>query len=278
MQREGEWWGFDTAIYMRPGERVYAEHNMPDEPILIARDLRKSFGQGAMEAQVIRGISLTFQVGEFTAIIGPSGSGKSTLLYMLGALERPTAGEILIAGRPLSTMTEAQLAQLRNQTLGFVFQFHFLLPEFTARENVAIPLIIRGQVPADVAFRDAERLLHRVGLADKIHSFPKTMSGGQMQRVAVARALINKPQIVFCDEPTGNLDSQSSEQVYYLLRELNQELRQTIVVVTHERTFADRSDRIIELIDGVIARDETRRPPGSHGQATEPATGNSDTP
>ncbi len=234
------------------------------EPILVARDLYKTFEQGELRTDVIRGISLSFQPGEFTAIVGPSGSGKSTLLYMLGALERPTDGSITIAGEEIAALGDIALARLRNQTLGFIFQFHFLLAEFTARENVAIPLAIHGGMPMAKALAQADSLLERVGLGDRLRSRPGQLSGGQAQRVAVARALINAPRIVFCDEPTGSLDTHSAEQVYYLLRDLNQERGQTIIVVTHERTFAERCDRIIRLVDGVIESDEWQKtgPPG----------------
>lgn len=223
---------------------------------MLARDLHKFFGQGDLRVEIIRGINLTFERGEFTSIIGPSGSGKSTLLYMLGGLERPTVGQVTIDGEDIYALNDVELAHLRNRTLGFVFQFHFLLPEFSSRENVAMPLLIRGDTPPEVAFNKADALLNLVGLTDKVHSRPGQMSGGQMQRVAIARALINDPQIVFCDEPTGSLDTQSSEQVYQLLRELNRSLRQTIIVVTHERGFAGRSDRIISIVDGSVACDD----------------------
>lgn len=226
------------------------------EHILVARDLRRVFGQGDLRTEVIKGINITFERGEFTSIVGPSGSGKSTLLYMLGGLERPTSGTVTIADEDIYELNDVELALLRNRALGFVFQFHFLLPEFSSRENVAMPLLIRGDIPSEQALARADELLGLVGLSDKIHSRPGQMSGGQMQRVAIARALVNNPQIVFCDEPTGSLDTQSSEQVYFLLRELNTTIQQTIIVVTHESSFADRSDRIIRIVDGQVACDD----------------------
>ncbi|HEX2949727.1 MAG TPA: ABC transporter ATP-binding protein [Armatimonadota bacterium] len=228
------------------------------EPILAAKDVRKVFGTGAVATEIIHGINVRFDEGEFTAIIGPSGSGKSTLLYMLGALERPTSGAIFIAGQDIAHLSDLELAHLRNSTLGFVFQFHFLLPEFSSRENVAMPLLIHGGVSAIEAMKRADDMLARVGLGDKVQARPGEMSGGQMQRVAIARALINQPRIIFCDEPTGSLDTQSSEQVYHLLRELNSEFHQTIIVVTHETNFADRSDRVITIVDGCVEQDERR--------------------
>lgn len=228
---------------------------MADTPILHATALTKVFGEGDLTTEVIRDISLAFAPGEFTAIVGPSGSGKSTLLYMLGALERPTSGSITIAGEELAEMNDIQLAALRNRTLGFIFQFHFLLAEFTARENVALPLLIEGDVAMPEALARADALLERVGLGNRRDARPAQLSGGQAQRVAVARALINNPRIVFCDEPTGSLDTHSSEQVYQLLRELNTEMGQTIIIVTHEPNLANRSDRIIRLVDGRIESD-----------------------
>ncbi len=233
-------------------------------PILIAEHLRRVFSQGPIQTEVIHDISLTFDAGEFTAIIGPSGSGKSTLLYLLGALEHPTAGRIVIAGQDLTELDDVQRAHLRNRILGFVFQFHFLLPEFTARENAAMPLLIRGDVAMAKAFAQAESLLRLVGLDDKMASRPGELSGGQNQRVAIARALVNQPRIVFCDEPTGSLDTQSSESVYQLLRQLNAELGQTIIVVTHELAFAERADRVIRVVDGRVESDERRR--GQEGE------------
>ena len=231
------------------------------EPILAAVDVHKVFGTGDLSTEVIHGINLAFLAAEFTAIIGPSGSGKSTLLYMLGALERPTSGSIFIGGENLASLDDVQLAHLRNRMLGFVFQFHFLLPEFSARENVAMPLLIHGDIPSNEAYRLADELLQHVGLEEKLHARPGQLSGGQNQRVAIARALINHPKIVFCDEPTGSLDKQSAEQVYCLLRELNRDMQQTIIVVTHERTFAERSDRVINIVDGKVESDEQRQNP-----------------
>lgn len=229
------------------------------ETILHAQDIHKVFGVGEMATEIIHGITLSFETGEFTAIIGPSGSGKSTLLYMLGALERPTRGSIIIAGQDTATMDDIMLAHLRNAILGFVFQFHFLLPEFTARENVAMPLLIQGRGASNEAYAKAEAMLERVGMKGRMTARPGQLSGGQAQRVAIARALVNSPRIVFCDEPTGSLDTQSSEQVYRLLRELNSELHQTIIVVTHETTFADRSDRIINIVDGRVESDRRQQ-------------------
>jgi lipoprotein-releasing system ATP-binding protein len=191
--------------------------------------------------------------------MGPSGCGKSTLLYLLGGLDNPTSGRVLLDGKDYANMKEKEKSRMRRTELGFVFQFHFLLPEFSSRENVAMPLLIHGGVSAIEAMKRADDMLARVGLGDKVQARPGEMSGGQMQRVAIARALINQPRIIFCDEPTGSLDTQSSEQVYHLLRELNSEFHQTIIVVTHEANFAERSDRVITIVDGRVEQDERRK-------------------
>jgi lipoprotein-releasing system ATP-binding protein len=222
--------------------------------ILRARAVRKVF-DGEVKTEVLRGIDLSFRRGEFAAIIGASGSGKSTLLYLLGALDRPTEGSIEIAGQDVSRLNDAALARLRNESIGFVFQFHFLLPEFTATENVEIPMLTLGKPSRSAMRQRAQVLLERVGLGHRLNSYPSRMSGGEQQRVAIARALANAPQIVLCDEPTGNLDSRNSEQVYDLLREVNREQEQTIIVVTHDLTFAQRADRIVRLSDGAVVED-----------------------
>ncbi len=226
---------------------------------LEARDLRKVFA-GQVTQEVLKGINLQFPAGEFAAIVGPSGSGKSTLLYILGALDMPTTGSVLVAGRAVESLSQTEVAAVRNKHVGFVFQFHFLLPEFTALENVLMPALIGG-ARRDVVERRGLSLLDRVGLAGKARQRSTRLSGGEQQRVAVARALINQPSLVLCDEPTGNLDTKNSEAVYTLLRELNTENKQTILVVTHDPGFAAKTDRIVRLVDGLVDSD---RRTGSH--------------
>jgi lipoprotein-releasing system ATP-binding protein len=208
--------------------------------------------------EALRGITLQFRRGEFASIVGPSGSGKSTLLYLLSGLEKPTSGRVEFDGVDLTTLNERALAEFRNRRMGFVFQFHFLLPEFTATENVAMPLLIAG-VNRREALDKAAELLKRFGLGHRLRHYPSQLSGGEQQRVAIARALVNDPDILFCDEPTGMLDSKNAQALYELLREVNAERGQTILVVTHEREFAQRTDRIIQLQDGQVIADERLR-------------------
>ena len=226
---------------------------MPEEPVLIAHEIRKVFDE-EVPVEVLKGISLEFPRGQCASIVGPSGSGKSTLLYILGALDRPTSGSITIGGRVLDRLSQNQLAELRNELLGFVFQFHFLLPEFTALENVIMPALIRGMKRDQIEPYGRELLL-RVGLEHRANQRSTKLSGGEQQRVAVARALVNRPQLVLCDEPTGNLDTRNSQAVYQLFRELNRESRQTIIVVTHDPDFARKTDRTVRLVDGLVDQD-----------------------
>lgn len=196
--------------------------------------------------------------GEFTAMVGPSGSGKSTLLYLLGGLDRPDSGEIAVAGIPLTQLPDDDLARLRNRLIGFVYQFHFLLPEFSALDNVLMPLWARGGGRSRREKEWGAELLARVGLGGQLHKLPRELSGGEQQRVAVARALVNCPQVLLADEPTGNLDSANAQAVYELFRQLNRELGQTILVVTHDVQWAAASDRVLRLLDGRIVADERR--------------------
>jgi len=230
-------------------------------PVLQATDLVRRLGSGAAAREVLRGVDLTLHAGEFAALTGPSGSGKSTLLYLLGGLDRPDRGEVRIAGTPLSAVRGDDLARLRNRLVGFVYQFHFLLPEFSALDNVLMPLWARGggRSRADRAW--GTELLEWMGLGDKTGKLPRELSGGEQQRVAVARALVNRPQLLLADEPTGNLDSLNAQAVYQLFRRLHQEQGQTILVVTHDPRWAAASDRVLRLLDGRIVADE-RRPPG----------------
>ena len=231
-------------------------------PALEASGLVRRLGVGAAAREVLRGVSLALPRGEFAALTGPSGSGKSTLLYILGGLDRPDAGDVKVAGVSLASVDDDQLAQLRNRLIGFVYQFHFLLPEFSALDNVLMPLWARGEGRSKQEKQWAMELLARVGLADKARKLPRELSGGEQQRVAIARALVNQPQVVLADEPTGNLDSRNAAVVYDLFRKLHEELGQTILVVTHDPRWAAASDRVFQLLDGQIVADERRAASG----------------
>lgn len=215
------------------------------------RGVTRSFKVDDVSVCALRGVDLDIRKREMLAITGASGSGKSTLLHILGALDRPTSGAIDFLGHDLLSMGEEELAEFRNRRIGFVFQFHHLLPEFTAIENVMIPrLISRGD--SDDAYASAKGLLEELGLGQRINHKPGKMSGGEQQRVAIARALINKPDIILADEPTGNLDSSTSESIYRLLRELNERLGQTFVIVTHNEKLASSLDRHVSIVDGLM--------------------------
>ncbi|MEE8242248.1 MAG: ABC transporter ATP-binding protein [candidate division NC10 bacterium] len=218
---------------------------------LQVRDLRKSFRMGAEELHILKGVNLSVRRGEFLAIAGPSGVGKSTLLHILGGLDRPTAGEVYYEGVEISRLPEGELAVFRNQTVGFVFQFHHLLPEFTALENTLMPALI-GRQPLVRAQEAAKGILQRVGLAERLTHRPGELSGGEQQRVAIARALALSPDVLLADEPTGNLDSKTGEAIFDLLRELNQEQGLTVVLVTHNEWFARRTDRLLRMADGQL--------------------------
>lgn len=205
--------------------------------------------------QVLFGIDLSFAEGSFNSIIGQSGSGKSTLLNILGTLDVPTDGTIVIDGVDTKAMNKNQLAALRNRSIGFIFQFHYLLPEFTALENVMMPYRISKQKIDDAVIARANELLDLVGLSKVKHNLAVNLSGGQQQRVAIARSLINNPKIILADEPTGNLDSDSTEQVYELLREINRRFHTTFIIITHDRHIAQKADRIVEIKDGRIHLD-----------------------
>jgi lipoprotein-releasing system ATP-binding protein len=213
------------------------------------QDVWKSFPRDGERVEVLKGVSLRIAPGELVAAVGPSGVGKSTLLHLLGALERPTSGEILYAETALSTLNDAALAELRNRRVGFVFQFHHLLPEFTALENVMLPLLIRRD-PIGEARARAQGLLAQVGLAERLRHRPGELSGGEQQRVALARALVGEPTVLLADEPTGNLDSKTGEEVFELLRQINRERQLTSLIVTHNETLAGRTDRILRMLDG----------------------------
>jgi lipoprotein-releasing system ATP-binding protein len=218
--------------------------------------ITRDFGDGDALTQVLRGVDFTLRRGEFAALMGPSGSGKSTLLHIMGLLDRPTRGRVLLGGEDTGAMDDDQLTRCRGTTLGFVFQFHHLLPEFTALENVMIPMAAaKGRFDDSMPER-ARALLDRVGLLARADNRATNLSGGQAQRVAIARSLAMEPKIVLADEPTGNLDTQTADDVFSLLREVNQRQKVTFLVVTHDRRLAERTDRIIELVDGRIVSDQ----------------------
>jgi lipoprotein-releasing system ATP-binding protein len=217
--------------------------------IIRTTDLKKEFPTAGAPLQVLRGVELEVGVGDSVAIVGASGTGKSTLLHILGALDRPTAGSVELEGRDLNTLWDDALAEVRNRRVGFVFQFHHLLPEFTAMENVAMPALISGAVQEE-AFERALELLQEIGLEERADHRPSQLSGGEQQRVAVARALVNRPGVLLADEPSGNLDEASSERLHELIFGLNQTERQTLLLVTHDRQLADRAGRVLELAEG----------------------------
>ncbi len=208
-----------------------------------------------IKTQVLKNINLEYRKAEFTAIIGQSGSGKSTLLNILGTLDRPTSGRVYASGQDLTTLSDDQLAVFRNRMMGFIFQFHYLLPEFSALENVLIPhWLDRGSAPAE-KMQLAKELLDRVGVSERMNNKSTDLSGGQQQRVAIARALINRPKVILADEPTGNLDSDSAVQVNSLMREINEEFETTFIIVTHDNHIAAQCDRVVEIKDGIIVDD-----------------------
>ena len=215
--------------------------------MLTARNIQKHYGN----LWVLKGVDLQIEKGEIVTIAGPSGSGKSTLLHILGTLDKPDSGDIFLSNQPLHQLNGKALAAFRNRHIGFVFQFHHLLPEFTAIENVCIPGWIAGNKKKDVLQR-AEGLLHTLGLAERMGNKPMQLSGGEQQRVAVARALINEPDIVFADEPTGNLDSANARELHQLFFDLREKLKQTFLIVTHNEELAGMSDRILHMKDGKI--------------------------
>ena len=223
------------------------------------KDLIKVYGK-EIKNEVLHGINLEIKTGEFSSIIGPSGSGKSTLLNLLGALDKPTDGEIYLNGSQINKLNDDELAIFRNKNIGFVFQFHHLLPEFTSLENVMIPNWIDNGLQAKQKKDRAMELLDLVGLKGFENKLVTKISGGQKQRVAIARSLMNQPQLILADEPTGNLDTDTSSKIYNLLRDINEELDTTFIIVTHDRHIASKTDRVIEIVDGNIERDYKNDP------------------
>ena len=219
--------------------------------VLEAKNISKSFTDGKTTVEVIKNLSLQVKAGEFVSIVGSSGSGKSTLLHVLGGLDGPTEGEVFLNGKRFDTLGEAERGYLRNQHLGFVYQFHHLLPEFTALENVAMPLMLRSGTTYKQSKEQAEYLLNRVGLSHRMTHKPGELSGGERQRVALARALVAKPELMLADEPTGNLDRKNAVKIFELLSELRSEFNMAMLIVTHDEQLAQAGDSILHMQDGV---------------------------
>ncbi len=228
---------------------------------MLVRGLRKTFQHGGSALDVLRGVDMSLQAGEMVAIVGASGAGKSTLLHVLGTLDLPTSGELVVGGEDVTKMSASELAMFRNRTIGFVFQFHHLLPEFTALENTMMPCLIQ-RIPKEQARVRAEQILERVGLGKRLTHRPGELSGGEQQRVAIARALVMEPPLVLADEPTGNLDTHTSQDIHKLFIELNREKGSTLIVVTHNRELAGLLPRCLVMRDGVIDTES-----GTQGEA-----------
>ena len=232
------------------------EKSFSTPPLIALQGVRKSYNLGLpSEVEVLHGVDLCIQPGEFIALVGPSGSGKSTLLNVLGLLERMSSGSYRLQGRETNDLDDDGLTLLRRQSLGFVFQFHHLLPAFTALENVTLPALMAQGVVTGQDRRRAMDLLEAVGLEKALHKKPAELSGGMQQRVAIARALVQQPPLVLADEPTGNLDTQSSQEVFALLRQIHRDLGTAFLIVTHDPRLAQQCDRVVEIVDGQIARD-----------------------
>jgi lipoprotein-releasing system ATP-binding protein len=227
------------------------ESTVEGGPVLECKDVVRQFNEGESVLEVLSGVNLEVKPAERLAIIGASGSGKTTLLQIMGGLDEPTTGEVIVGGHSIAHTSEVKKGDLRNRYIGFVYQFHHLLREFSAEENVAMPLLIR-RIPKDAALEKARALLERVGLGERLTHKPGELSGGERQRAAVARALITEPGLVLADEPTGNLDAGNGEHVLALMLELNKELKTSLVVVTHDHSIAERMDRVLTLEDGVL--------------------------
>lgn len=226
--------------------------NEKQPPIIECNGLSKTFAEGKLHVDVLHNINLKIFAGDMVAIVGPSGSGKSTLLQLLGGLDRPTAGSVEVCGAQINALSDKEQGRIRNKYLGFVYQFHHLLPEFSALENVSMPLLIAGMSPAE-ASKKASNILGTVGLSQREQHRTGELSGGERQRVAIARALVNNPKCVLADEPTGNLDYKTAQQIYDLIASLNKELNTAFIIVTHDLSIAGRMQRILNLLDGVIS-------------------------
>jgi len=225
---------------------------MSNKVIISSDNLRKRFSEGKLDVEVLKGISLELHAGEKIAIVGSSGSGKSTLLHILGGLDLPSSGKVTVMNKDISTLSDKERGTLRNQSLGFIYQFHHLLPEFTALENVAMPLLIRG-LPVNEASKLAENILSKVGLSERLKHKPGQLSGGERQRAAIARALVTNPNAVLADEPTGNLDHKTALQIFDLMQSLNQEMQTAFIIVTHDMQLAEKMDKIYHLVDGHLS-------------------------
>jgi putative ABC transport system ATP-binding protein len=234
--------------------------------VVVARELTRRYGEGETAVDALRGVSVDVNKGKLTAVMGPSGSGKSTLMHILAGLDKPTSGSVTIEGTEITNLKDAELTKLRRDHIGFVFQFFNLLPMLTAEENIRLPLSIAGEKPDKEQFA---RLIDSVGLTDRLHHRPAELSGGQQQRVAIARALVSQPDVVFADEPTGNLDSKTGSEILELLRQSVAEMGQTIVMVTHEARAAAIADRVLYLADGQIVRELSGASQSEIGEAME---------
>jgi len=226
--------------------------------VIETQNLKKRYRMGKLDVSALNGVNLRVEAGEFMSIMGPSGSGKTTLLNLIGALDRPSEGKVLINGTDIAGLDDNELAELRNREIGFVFQFFNLMARMSALKNVEMPMAFAG-APEEKRRRRATELLEKVGLGDRLHHRPTELSGGEQQRVAIARALVNNPSVVLCDEPTGNVDTETGKEIIATLRKLNKEQRQTFVIVTHDPVVAGSVDRIAHMQDGLIIREETIR-------------------